>query len=441
MKTHHDTLKPVACGLLSSTQSVSKTGFLAQEDSQQVLVWRSRQGQSPAKQPIVRRLVEESWVIGLAMAALLVAGCHKKEEAATAPAAPTVKAEGNSVVFPPDSPQLAAVSVEAVESPRSTKLRIHGHLVWDENVTARVFTPFAGRVTTILGEVGGSVAKGDPLAMITSPDYGQAQADARRAASDVRQADRTLARLKELFEHGAAPRKDMDAAESDLARAQSERERAEARLAPYGGSGGAIDQAIALKSPLGGVIVEKSLNPGQEVRPDQMLANAPQLFAPLFVITDPARLWVMLDATESELEHLKPGTKVVIRSPAFPESSHSGRLEVVSDSFDPATRMLKVRGVVENADRALKAEMLVTAEIDVELPSTRAVTSRAVFLKGDRHFVYVEEGRGRFQRREVKVGAESNGKVPVHAGLEVGQRVVTSGALLIEQLAGEGAGS
>lgn len=402
----------------------------------------ARIGKARTAKTLVRRLVEESWVVGVALAALLAAGCEKKKEAAEASAPSTsAKAEGGAVVFPAGSPQLASVSVESVEDTRTTKLRVHGRLVWDENVTARVFTPFAGRVTAIPGEVGKPIEKGGALAMIASPDFGQAQADVRRAASDVRQAERTLARLKELFEHGAAPRKDVDSAESDLARAQSEQERGLARLALYGGSMGTIDQVIALKSPLSGVIVEKNLNPGQEVRPDQMLAGLPQFGAPLFVITDPTRLWVLLDASEADLCHLKPSLPMVIRSQASPEASHPGRLEVVSDSFDPATRMLRVRGSVENADRTLRAEMLVTAEIEVPVSTPRSVTSRAVFLKGDKHYVYVEEGQGRFRRREVKVGPEVAGKLPIIEGLDAGQRVVTGGALLIEQVATDSAGT
>ncbi|NBV21778.1 MAG: efflux RND transporter periplasmic adaptor subunit [Proteobacteria bacterium] len=414
----------------------------ASESSSQPLAWNSRTRKAAMKKPLVRRLVEESWIVGVALAALITAGCEKKKEGADAPAPSTsAKAEGGAVIFPAGSPQLASVSVEAVEDTRTTKLRVHGRLVWDETVTARVFTPFAGRVTAIPGEVGKPIEKGGPLAMIASPDFGQAQADVRRAASDVRQAERTLARLKELFEHGAAPRKDVETAESDLARAQSEQERGLARLALYGGSMGTIDQVIALKSPLTGVIVEKNLNPGQEVRPDQMLAGLPQYGAPLFVITDPTRLWVLLDASEADLCHLKPSLPMVIRSQASPEASHPGRLEVVSDSFDPATRMLRVRGSVENADRTLRAEMLVTAEIEVPVATPRSVTSRAVFLKGDRHYVYVEEGQGRFRRREVKVGAEVAGKLPIIEGLDAGQRVVTGGALLLEQVATDSAGS
>jgi cobalt-zinc-cadmium efflux system membrane fusion protein len=414
----------------------------ASGSSSQPLAWNSRTKQAAMKKPLVRRLVEESWVVGVALAALITAGCEKKKEAAEAPATAIAgKAEGTAVVFPAGSPQLASVSVEPVEAARPTKLRVNGRLVWDETVTARVFSPFAGRVTAIPGELGKVIEKGAPLAMIASPDFGQAQADVRRAASDVRQAERTLARLKELFEHGAAPRKDVESAESDLARAQAEQERGLARLALYGGSMGTIDQVVALKSPLTGVIVDKNLNPGQEVRPDQMLAGLPQFGAPLFVITDPTRLWVLLDASEADLCHLKPSLPMVIRSQASPEASHPGRLEVVSDSFDPGTRMLRVRGTVDNTDRMLRAEMLVTAEIEVPASTPRSVASRAVFLKGEQHFVYVEESQGHFRRREVKVGEEANGKMPVLEGLENGQRVVTGGVLLLESIVSDAEGS
>ena len=183
----------------------------------------------------------------------------------------------------------------------------------------RVFSPVAGRVDTVLGVLGQPVTAGTPLARIASPDFGQAQADARRAAGDLQLAERSLNRVRELNAHGAAANKDVEAAEADHTRALSEEERAAARLALYGGSDQAIDQMYALKSPIAGVIVEKNINPGQEVRPDQILANAPQLFAPLFVISDPAKLWLQLDVTELQAPSLTPGQPLKVHSQAFPE--------------------------------------------------------------------------------------------------------------------------
>src|SRR5205807_6675935 len=118
---------------------------------------------------------------------------------------------------------------------------------------------------------------------------GQAQADARRAATDLALAERTLARQVDLLQHGVVARKEVEQAEADVARARADHQRAKVRLELYGGDTALVDQLLPLETPLGGRIVDRSITPGQEVRPDQMLANAPQLVAPLFVVTDPSR--------------------------------------------------------------------------------------------------------------------------------------------------------
>lgn len=370
--------------------------------------------------------------LSLLLGSSLFAGCHSDEKSATASSGP--KVEGQKITMPADSPQLASLVVASVESCNSTRLHLNGRLVWDDNFTVRVFTPFGGRVARILVEAGQCVEKGAPLAEIASPDYGQAQADARKAASDFALAERTLARVKELFDHGAAPQKDLQAAEADFARTKAEKLRTESRLAIYGGTIASGEPFYQLKSPLSGVVVEKNINPGQEVRPDQMLANAPQLYAPLFVLTDPARLWIQLDAAEADLPHLRSGMPFTLHARAYPEQEFQGQLEIVSDSLDPATRTIKVRGRVDNTARQLKAEMFVSVELLGESRSGIDVPAKAVFLKGEKHFLFVEQARGEFERREIRAGPEHDGKILVVDGLEPGQRVVADGTMLLEQL-------
>src|SRR5437764_1238150 len=80
-------------------------------------------------------------------------------------------------------------------------VRATGRLAWDEDRTARVVSPVAGRVVRLLADVSTGVRKGQPLALIQSPDLGQAQADAARAATDLDAASRTLARECALYEN------------------------------------------------------------------------------------------------------------------------------------------------------------------------------------------------------------------------------------------------
>jgi membrane fusion protein, heavy metal efflux system len=379
----------------------------------------------------------QSWnsawrLLGLTIPAVaLLAGCHPVTDTKDSG---DPKVEGQALIFPTNSPQLRLLKVEAATAPQAPAARFPGRVVWDDNVTTRVYSPLAGRVTRVLADAATEVSINACLALIASPDFGQAQADAHRAETDLVLADRNLARLRDLFEHGAAAQKDLQGAEADQARAQAEKQRAEARLKLYGSAENGVDQLYRLTSPVAGVVVERNLNPGQEVRPDTMLANSDKLAAPLFVITDPAQIWVLVDVAEQDLSIFKPGLKATIRSRAFPAEVFRGQVDLVSDQIQVATRMVPVRLSVANPQRRLKSEMLVSVELEPTLAAGLEVPTRAVFLKGDQHFVFRDEGGGKFTRQRVMIGTEHEGKMLVLEGVQPGQRVVSDGSLLLEQI-------
>ena len=349
---------------------------------------------------------------------------------------PGPQVEGDHVVIAEGSPQLAALSLDEAR-PRSTPVRQYtGRLAWNDDVTVRVYSPVAGRVRDVKVNVGERVTGGQTLATISSPDFGQAQADARAADGQLKLAERTLARQRDLFAHGAAARKDVDAAEADYARALAEQQRTQAHLRLFGARDSTVDQLLPLRSPVAGMIAERAVSPGQEVRPDQILASEAQVLRPLFVVTDPTQLWVWLDVAEVDLAQLQPGESISLRARAYPDRRFDGVIDLVGASLDPATRTVRVRGSVANPEGLLKSEMYIAADVTdgegappgVELPS------KALFLEGEQRFVFVEEAPGRFRRQPVTVGPERGGRSAVLEGVKPGQRVVTEGNLLLEQL-------
>jgi cobalt-zinc-cadmium efflux system membrane fusion protein len=338
--------------------------------------------------------------------------------------------ENGQVVFPEGSPQVASFATEAVKQSGPLQLRLTGRLVWDENRTVRLYPPFAGRVLQILVKTGEHVSRGQALAKLASPDFGQAQADARRAQSDFALAEKNLNRLRELHAAGVSSRKDLATAEADFARADAELARAMGKIKLYGASTDSVDQNFSLASPIDGVIVERNINPGQELRTDLQLSNMPAMF----VITDPARLWVQLDAAESQLASLRPGKKVQLRSAAWPDQTFAATLENISDFIDAASRTVKVRGSVENRERKLKGEMFVTAELQESPGADLQISEKALLLVGDSYYVFVEEKPGRYSRQEVKVDAVRDGIASVASGVKLGQKVVIEGNLFLHRL-------
>ena len=349
----------------------------------------------------------------------------------TAALAPRV--DGQRLVLSAHDPQLAALGVTPVERRDSAFATLTGRLGWDENATVRVFSPFAGRIDRVVVDVGRSVRAHDALAIIASPDFGQAQADARRAATDLDLAERTLTRQRDLLQHGIVAQRDVDAAEADVARARAEKQRASLRLSAYDQDTSSVNQEFPLRTPLSGMVVERNVTPGQEVRPDQMLASMPQLVAPLFVVTNPNHLWVLLDIAEQDVSSVRAGQRIDIHVKAWPNRVFHGTLTSVGAAIDPTSRTLKVRGVVDNPTGELKAEMLVS--VDAPRPSSDLVVPvSAVILDGDTHIVFVQEKPQEFARRVVETGPASGGTIAIRRGVAPGDRVVTGSTLLLEQL-------
>jgi membrane fusion protein, heavy metal efflux system len=355
----------------------------------------------------------------------LLSACN---EPAQKSAVPQPRIEGQTVIFPAGSPQTAALQSEKIEPRREAVLRFNGRLVWDEDRTVRVFTPLGGRVRSISVRLGQEVRAGQTLAIIEAPELGTAQSEARKSEQDDALAQKNLARVTELLEAGVAPAKDLQAAQAEAARAAAERARTQARLKLYGNVAGTVDLLFALAVPISGVVVERNVNPGQELRPDSQSDKG------LFVVSDPTRLWFVLDVAEADIGAVKAGAEVKIGATMLGEDTITGKVANVADFVDPQTRTVKVRGAIENPGRRVKAEMFVNAELKV--PSIRGfiVPTKAVYLRGEQSYVFVDAGEGRYVRKPVKLGPTTNGQQVVLEGLAAEEKVVVDGSLLLERL-------
>jgi cobalt-zinc-cadmium efflux system membrane fusion protein len=348
-------------------------------------------------------------------AILALAACGNEPEPAKVAA---VKIEGDrAILSEPDKADFLKTAV--VERDQGSTLRLPGRLVWNEDHTVRIVPQVGGRIQKINVEIGSEINVGQILATLSSPDFGQAQADARKAQADQQLAKQALERQRELHAAGVVADKDWQQTQAEAVRAQAEADRASRRLA---GLGGASDGSYTLRSPLAGIVVERNLNPGLEFRPEQSSD-------PLVVVTDPASLWLQLDASEADLAALKAGEKISLQVKQYPNERFAGVIRHVGDFVDPTTRTVRVRGEVPNPDRRLKGGMFATALID--LPPTQAllVPVAAVFLVGEQRYLFVEEATGRYILRAIQAGPERDGRIEILSGIGEGEKVVIEGNL------------
>jgi cobalt-zinc-cadmium efflux system membrane fusion protein len=342
---------------------------------------------------------------------------------AAAPAAPPPPAD--SVRFDVGASQLASIRVEPVvvgRVPLSEPLS--ARLAYDENRTARVAAPIAGRVTALRVQPGDGVKAGDALLSLDSPELAQAVADLQKAQSDETRKKLALARATSLVQAGVAPRKDLENAQGDFDAARAESVRAQRRLrnlSPRGGEGG----SFVLRAPIAGVITERRVNPGSEIRPD--------LPDPLFVITDPTRLWALVDLPERDLSKVFVGAKAVVEVDAYPHERFEATVERIGETVDPLTRRVQVRAAItDNARRRLKPEMYARVVlVDGNGATSVRIPNSAIVTQGLYSFVFVETEAGLFKRRRISLSLQDREFTYVTAGLAPGERLVTTGALLL----------
>lgn len=360
----------------------------------------------------------------LLLCALLLAACS--DSPAPQAEAPAPIMQGPQLRYPVNHPQLRLLTLSGAEAARPLRIELPARLVWNEERTQRIYPSFAGRVTAIRADVGQRVQAGATLAVLASPDFGQAQSDTAQAEAGERLAARTLQRQRELFDAGIVARKDLEQAEAEHERARAEVARTRARTQLYGG-GAAVDQQLVLRASLAGLVVERNLNPGQELRPELAGPGVP----PLFVVSDPSTLWVQIDVRDHEIGLVRTGQRFTLRVPALPDQTFEGRVVASSDAIDPQTRTIKVRALVSNPERLLKAEMLGNASFERRFDRGVVIPATAALLQGAQHWVFVQNRPGEFEPRRVELSYEGSREVVVASGLQAGEQVVSENALLL----------
>lgn len=359
--------------------------------------------------------------MALAALSLLTACQDNKTESVAAVPSPII--QNNQLRYPASHPQLALLVTTPAVTAQKIAVELPARLVWNEEKTQRIYPAFTGRVARINTDVGQSVSLGQVLAQLASPEFGAAQADTSRAQADATLATQALKRQRELFEAGVVARKELEQSEAEAARALAEVARAQARTSLYGSSTG-VNLQLGLRSDIRGVVVERNLNPGQEVRPDG--GNAP-----LFVVSDPSSLWVQIDAQEADVADLRPGAKVNLVVPTLPDQTFEATITAVTDQIDPSTRTIKIRAAVANPNRLLKNEMLAKVRYLRSVGTGLEVPATAVFLRGNQHYVFVQSAPGMFAPRDVKVSYEGPKTVLLSQGLKEGEQVVSQNGLLL----------
>ena len=355
-----------------------------------VLIYNAPKGKSPAKFGIhvsndppraqlrARVLPARLWALVILLivvgggAVIWVAKSHPTGEPAVNTAISS-RSKRLAGVFYPTPTQWTTLKVEPVQQYEFRSEQVtEGKIVVDEDRSTLIFSPYAGRVATLLVKPGDIVQRGQPLFTVEATDMVQAQNDFIAAATGLSKARSALnlaqivdKRMRLLYEGKAVPLKEvqqaraaLDAAENDARSAEAALEAARNRLMLLGKTDqeiaefqerGRINPSTTIYAPIEGTIVQRKVGPGQYIG-----SGASE---PAFVIGDLSTVWLVAYIRETEGALVRVGQPISFTVLANPDRVYRSDISYVASALDPNTRRLLVRAALSNPAGLLKPEM------------------------------------------------------------------------------------
>jgi cobalt-zinc-cadmium efflux system membrane fusion protein len=308
----------------------------------------------------------------------------------------------------------------------------NGIVDFDNDHATAVMAPIGGSVTRILVNPGQYVSKGQPLALVDSPDYAAA-VGTYRASIVAAAATRKVANMdKDLLAHQGVSQREAEQAQSDAATAEANRATALQTLTSLnvdpsiirGRGKAAAGYGGVIRSPISGTVVERLITPGQLLQ-----AGATQAFT----IADLSRVWVMAQVFGTDLENVSVGDSAQITAGADAKPI-IGKVTNVSTELDPNTRSTAVRVAVENPGHLLKKQQYVRVAIQSRGTANGLLVPVSAVLHDDENlpFVYVVQPDGTYARAHVTLGYRAGDQYNIPEGLSAGQKIVADGGLFLQ---------
>jgi cobalt-zinc-cadmium efflux system membrane fusion protein len=371
--------------------------------------------------------------------AILLAGCGgggNSEAGEKAGAEKTEGAEaGEAKEGPKDIVTLSAQQIAdaGIEVTRPTvggvagAIELSATIEGDPQGVQVVSTSVGGRLVSLTRNLGQSVGRGDPLAIIESREAASLKAEVEAARARSALAQSNLRREQRLFAERVSPEQDLVAARTAATEASIALRLAQQQLSATGSGGGALNR-IAVGSPIAGQVIARSATLGQAVAAD----------AELFRVANLSKVTVTTSLVPSDAGRVKPGVRVEVTAPG---RRQEGRVTFVSPILDETTRLVPVIATLDNAGSTWRVGETVNVSILVPATGDRtvAVPSAAVQMIEDKSFVFVRTATG-FRAIPVTLGRTNGGQVTVTAGLTGSERIASTNSFTLKAELGKGAG-
>ncbi len=290
------------------------------------------------------------------------------------------------------------------------KLSLTGKIQADERQNASVTAKFPGRIERLyVSFTGEQVRPGQRLASVYSPELVNAQKELLEAA-------KSKGTFPELYQAAREKLSLWKLSEEQI----QQIENSENLLTEFD-----------IRADQGGIVTQRNIAVGDYVTTGTVLFN----------VVDLSRVWVLIDAYESDLSSVALGNSISFTAAGIPGETFTAKVTYIDPVINPQTRAASIRAEVNNPGGKLKPEMFVNASITTASragDTAISIPRTSLLWSGKRSVVYVKIQDAEvptFEMREITIGSKSGDDYSVQSGLEAGEEIVTNGVFAIDAAA------
>lgn len=291
-------------------------------------------------------------------------------------------------------------------------IKVPGRLAFNAEKSKILSARAPGRVERIYAFDGAEVNIGSPVVELYSPEFLSAQQEYLLSSKTVKvlESSKTMSDLlgdARITQEAAANRmRNLGAGDGDIQLIEST---------------GKTQSNLVMRSPLKGVVVKRSVEPGSAVSSGDVIAT----------LADPKQLWFLGSVFEQDFRLIKPGQKMVLQVEAHPDKEFVAYANYISPTIDPQTRALLIRADIPNNDNLLRPDMYASAKLTTGIADAIVVPQTAVVRIREMRYVIIKVGDETYRRLPVK-GYDLNSKTfAITEGVEPGSRLLAQGAVLL----------
>ncbi len=338
------------------------------------------------------------------------------------------KEDEEKIAFTDEQVKAAGMAIENAGPARiKSSLQLPGEIKFNEDRTAHVVPRVAGVVDSVSANLGQEVKRGQVLAVLSSPGLSEQRSALQSAQRRLELARSTYEREKKLWEEKISPQQDYLQAQQAMQEAQIAVANANQKLLALGATpGSAALGRYELRAPFDGMVVEKHISLGESV------GEAVNVFT----ISDLSTVWAEISVAAGNLNLVRIGEPVIIRSSAFDQTA-SGTVSYVGSLIGAQTRTATARVTLTNPQRVWRPGLFVNVElVSSETDAPVTVSADAVQTVEEKPTVFLKVPGG-FLPQHVQTGRTDGRRIEIVNGLKPGTAYAASGSFVVKSQQGK----